>query len=106
MAIFSNEHFENKTVNVDDNRYQDCTFEMCILVYSGGGLPSLHQCHFAACEWLFDGPARRTVQFMSALYLGGFDEMMEKTWDNIKHPEGQRSISPDLPPSALRNPQP
>jgi hypothetical protein len=46
-------------------------FERCKIVVCGVAVVALSGCTFNDCEWSFDGPAARTVQFMSALYASG-----------------------------------
>ena len=87
MARFENETFENKTVVIDGNSYQNCTFNSCTIEFRGVELPSLGGCHFAGCRWSFDGPAANTIRFLTALYGNGdamLQSVVQQTLDNIK----------------------
>jgi len=78
--------FSNATIIIDGNEYLECKFERCKIVYCGVAVVALNGCSFSDCEWSFDGPAARTVQFMSALYAsgGGAKELIEQTLRNIR----------------------
>ncbi len=73
-----------KTVHLDDGDYENCIFEECQMVYSGGTLPRLVGCTFNSCGWAFDGAAGRTIRLMGALYRAGAGAMIEVTFENIR----------------------
>ena len=39
------------SISVDGNRYINCTFEECVIVYGGGAPPSFSGCHFKNSRW-------------------------------------------------------
>jgi hypothetical protein len=84
--LFEQTTFKNATEVVDGNVYKACEFTNCVLVYRGGPIPTLVQCHFSQCSWNFEDAADRTINFMKAIYHGifGAKELIEKTFDNIR----------------------
>lgn len=76
---FSGEH-----VRIDGKHFEDCTFDTCTLVYSGGTPPNFVRCDFAAPHFAFEGAAQSTVQLMSAIYNGIDERIIEKTFDQIR----------------------
>jgi hypothetical protein len=86
MDKFSNQTFSGSWIVIDGHEYVNCRFEKCKIVYCGASSVVLNGCLFDDCEWTFDGPAARTVQFMTALYAmgGGAQQLIEQTFDNIR----------------------
>ena len=100
MAIFNKQTFTKQTVNLDDNVYKDCKFHECVLIYSGGPLPILHDNDIVDCIWSMAGAADRTVTFMMALYHGGAKELVETIITSIRNPPemaGAMYKIPDTP---------
>ena len=54
-------------VLTDNQRFIECTFEHCQLIYSGLGPVAFEHCIFNDCHWTFSGPASNTIQFLKAL---------------------------------------
>ena len=86
-AISTLEHvrdktFKNETVEIDGKRFTNCHFDGCELKYSGGDVEFGSCCSVENSRPQFSGPARRTVFFLWALGLLGFDPLAEqrKTW--------------------------
>jgi hypothetical protein len=63
--------FKNAIVHVDGQRYRECRFERCQLVYSGGDLPSMVDCEFLRCRWTLEGAGARTLRLMKAMVERG-----------------------------------
>jgi hypothetical protein len=81
--------FTNSTEVLDGNRYLDCTFEGCKLVYRGGELPHITSCQFNNCSWQFEEAAERTVSFMKHIYHGmglGGAALIDSTFEAIRRP--------------------
>ena len=100
MARFVNQTFDNKTVLIDGNRYEGCTFNSCTIEFRAVELPTLGNCHFAGCRWSFDGPAANTIRFLTALYGNGdptLQSVVQQTLDNIR-----LNALPDLAPDERR----
>jgi hypothetical protein len=55
-----------------------------VMSYGGGGPPTLHGCTLGGCRWVFIGAADRTLQFMQAMYSGGFQDVVESTFEGIR----------------------
>jgi len=62
--------FEQMQVNLDGNQFERCTFIRCRIVYTAAGTFAIDGCTFTTCDWQFDGPAERTLYYLSALYRG------------------------------------
>ena len=75
-----------ETVHFDDGDYENCIFEECQMVYSGGTPPRLVGCAFNDCGWTFYDAAARTIRLMGALYSAGgaAAAMIEVTFENIR----------------------
>jgi len=87
MATFENSKFENTEERLDGNRYINCTFKRCHLIYGGTEVVTLEGCGFHECSWSFTDAAERTINFMVGLYHGtgkGGKELIEKTFENIR----------------------
>ncbi|MFE0412640.1 hypothetical protein ACFW0S_28470 [Citrobacter freundii] len=87
LTIIKNNYFENTTIILDGLHYEACTFESCVIQYSGLGEFGLVGCTFNACTWSFAGPAANTLAFMSNIYknMGDFGkELVESTFENLK----------------------
>ena len=83
----TSETFLNTTEVLDGNQYEQCTFQGCRVIYRGGDIPSLVNCHFDQCRWQFDDAALRTVSFLQGLYHGlgpAGSQMVEATFDVIR----------------------
>ncbi len=86
---FLDRSFVNTREVVDGNRYQNCTFDNCGIVYCGGEIPHVVGCKFDRCVWHFDEAAQRTLQFLHMLYHGmgdGGQAMIEETMKAIRSP--------------------
>lgn len=71
-------HFKNETVEIDGKRFTSCTFESCMLRYSGGDMEFGPGCVVEGnSRPQFSGPAGRTVMLLHALGLLGFDPFEE-----------------------------
>lgn len=79
-----NQSFKNSAVELDDNQFFGCTFQKCKLIYRGGKPPSIADCSFTEISIAFEDYAQNTLVFMTALYHGGFSEIIEATFNNIR----------------------
>ncbi len=82
MAEFNEKKFIKQTVILDGNAFDKCEFQGCTLVYNGISDVRLNGSTLNDCQWTFDGPAARTLQFMQALYQsgGGGRDLMAETF--------------------------
>jgi hypothetical protein len=78
------QHFAGERVMLDGKHFEDCMFENCDLVYRGGVPPNFIRSDFAAPRFVFEDAAQSTVQFMSAIYNGIDERIIEKTFDEIR----------------------
>jgi len=76
--------FTNTKIELDGQQFFNCTFEQCVMSYGGGGPPTLHGCTLGGCRWVFIGASDRTLQFMQAMYSGGFQDVVESTFEAIR----------------------
>jgi len=81
---FEDMSFHGRDIALDGSSFLRCRFENCSLVYGGGTLPVLSGCRFDACSWNFTGEAANTVGFLSGLYNGGFEDLIEATFHQIR----------------------
>jgi hypothetical protein len=63
--------YTHENVNLDGERFEDCEFRQCRLIYSGGEAPVFERCKFDACDWRFEGPAARTLAHLKAIWGAG-----------------------------------
>lgn len=90
--------FTGETIVLDFNSFNDCTFDGCTLAFHGYGPVGLVGCRFLNCQWAVDGPAGRTLQFLSSIYgMGdeGARDLVEATFRNIRGDQG------DGPPGTM-----
>jgi hypothetical protein len=77
--------FSKQRIGIDGKQFQECVFEGCSLVYSGGLPPTFDKCEFNQTRWEFEGEARNTLLFMTTLYRDpGLRSVIEQTLDNIR----------------------
>ena len=95
---FIEQTFTNARIVLDYNEFERCTFITCTLVYNGNGGVGLVNSNIDNCQWVFEGPAGNTIQFMHGIYVAmgaGGRELMEATFESIR---GKRPFGP--PPNA------
>ncbi len=96
MAQYQGATFTNETVVLDGNDYRNCTFTDCVIVFRGTAAVSLNGVTANNCRWTFEGAAGLTVKFMTALYQGGFSEMIDLTIENIRRGSHQQPGAPPV----------
>jgi hypothetical protein len=86
MATFQGQTIAHQSVALDGNEYVNCQFESCQMMYMGGELPKLSQCHFTRCSWHLEDAAQRTVRFLRGIYHSGPGgrELVEDTLKHIR----------------------
>lgn len=82
--IARNQTFSDITVYLDGSSFYDCTFEKCIVVFSGVLPAVLHNPRFVDCQWQAAGPAETTINFLTALYRAGAKDLIEATFERIR----------------------
>ena len=88
--------FTNQRVVLDGNDYVNCRFTNCELVFRGTDTVSMNGVTADNCRWTFDGAAGLTLKFLSALYHGGFSEMIDLTIQNIRQGSPQQPGAPTV----------
>jgi hypothetical protein len=78
------EDYSSERVELDGKHFEDCRFDTCTLVYRGGVPPNFVRCDFAAPRFVFEEAAQSTIQFMSAIYNGIDERIIERTFDEIR----------------------
>lgn len=84
QGTFKNRSFFDKSIVLDGSSFRDCVFSKCAMIYSGGEVPALSGCRFDDCAWQFGGEAANTIGFLSGMYQGGFDRLIEATFHEIR----------------------
>jgi hypothetical protein len=93
--------FSSATEVVDGNRYVECRFDNCTMIYRGGEIPHITGCQFDGCNWRFEDAAERTLLFMWQVYHGmgaGGRELIEAVLDQLRRPIPQAPGSASPPP--------
>jgi hypothetical protein len=90
MEQVHNMQFADQEINIDGKIYINCSFTNCRLVYGGGDLPGFQSCRLINSVFGFSESASRTVTFLSQAWHGGFDQMIESIFMEIrgKYPDG------------------
>lgn len=84
QGSFKAKSFQTCLVDLDGSSFDDCRFSGCQMVYSGGTPPVLANCQFDGCQWSFAGEAANTIAVMSGFYNGGFEDLIEQTFHQIR----------------------
>ncbi len=90
---YKSETFEKTTVQLDGNTFESCEFNNCVLEYSGGKPPTMSNCGLSGSSFSFTDQAGDTVQFLTAMYHGGFKEVIEQTFEQIRNPANKSKQS-------------
>ena len=77
--------FTGAKIQLDGNSFKKCVFEQCTLDYAGGKLPSMEDCSLNNSKLTFSNQAADTLSFLKAMYHGGFDKIVEQTFEDIKN---------------------
>lgn len=70
-------------MHVDNDRFFNCTFDGCVIIFCGRDSVTMDHCNFKECSFAFEGAAGKTVDFMAALYQQSPDSI-ERTFDSIR----------------------
>ncbi|KMS55475.1 hypothetical protein V474_18425 [Novosphingobium barchaimii LL02] len=90
LKLVSDKAFANERVRIDGTEFQRCTFENCILTYTGAGRFILHDCDGADGAVEFEGPAASTLHALQSAYADGMDGWVEGIFASI------RNLKPDI----------
>jgi hypothetical protein len=78
--------YANQIVSLDGNRYTDCVFDTCHMIFSAAAPVSLVTSRIDGCTWGFSGAAALTIDFVKALHGQGWhgQRMIEDIFDQIR----------------------
>jgi hypothetical protein len=78
--------YVNQIVNLDGNRYADCVFKTCHMIFSAAAPVSLIRCEINECTWGLTGAAALTIDFVKALHGQGWhgERLTEDAFDLIR----------------------
>ena len=74
---FTDSEFRGGIVTVDGVKFKGCRFVGAALVYSGGPPPTFEHCSFDSTNWLFEGGAGNTLEFLRGMYPSGFRPVVD-----------------------------
>jgi hypothetical protein len=64
--------FNHETVTLDAERFSDCEFRDCRMIYRGGEPPHFDSCKFVDCDWQFEDAAANTLKHLKTIWgVGG-----------------------------------
>jgi hypothetical protein len=91
MTHHTGKTFTRERIVLDGNAYENCTFNECELVYSGGET-LLDNVNVRDPSFTFGGPVMLTLGTLQTFYrLGGiFRELVEKIIHQIRQPPQQQ----------------
>jgi len=84
---YKDQTFTGEVVKIDGNKFEECSFVRCEVIYAGGERFGLSHCTFDACAFSLEGPALSTLNFMALLYGEGGSEgqaFIEDTFNKLK----------------------
>jgi hypothetical protein len=84
---YKEQTFTGEVVNIDDNKFEECSFVRCKVIYAGAERYALSHCTFDACAFSLEGPAQNPLNFMALLYREGGSEgqnFVEDIFNQIK----------------------
>lgn len=91
--IARKQNFSRIRIALDGCSFDECRFEHCHFVFNGYMGVTLTGCTFDGCTWEFAGPAANTITFMTALYGGGSQDLIEATIRKIRGEEVKPTLN-------------
>jgi len=85
MADFLGKDWDNESIVIDGNRYSQCTFKSCKLIYRGGDIPIFEGCKLDFCQWIWEDAALRTIGFLRGVHSGLGPGGLRVVDDVLKH---------------------
>jgi hypothetical protein len=82
--IHKGKTFSKARVVLDNNDYDACLFQNCMMVFKGGTPPGLRGCRFEGCTFMFEDAAQNTFRFLALLYTQGNKELIEGIFDDLR----------------------
>lgn len=78
-----NKKFKDTIIDIDNSEFIECTFNNCLIRYSGAGMVTMVGCNFNECRWEMTGASGATVQFLKSLYSDGEGNIKKLVLDLI-----------------------
>lgn len=75
--------FSRARLAVDNQHFENCTFDACSLVFGATGPCQFERCTFKDSSFAFEGSAAATVKFLTELYKLA-PQVVEETFDRIR----------------------
>jgi hypothetical protein len=66
LPVVRGQAFSGTKVNLDNTRFENCTFKNCDITYNGGPAET-SACYFENVRWIFEGHAGNVVTVMQGL---------------------------------------
>jgi hypothetical protein len=83
MTTYREEIFTDERIYLDKNDYWDCKFKQCKIIFDATGPVVLKRPTLIDCQFVFEGPAEKTLQFMRRLYAGEMGPMGQKAFREL-----------------------
>jgi hypothetical protein len=87
MQWVRDKRFDNQRIPLDGVRFVGCVFAESKLIFTATEPVSFDKCTFISCDWVFEGPALATLQFLAVMYDGlGLEgpHLVQSIFDSIK----------------------
>ena len=81
---FRDKTFENERITIDGDTFTGCTIRNCVLVFAASQPFTFNSNTLSDSRVEFVGGAGATLQIMKNLYHGGFRDLVEQTFENIR----------------------
>lgn len=75
MNVTANETFSDEEIILDYQKFVECTFEECTIVYNGHGPTAADECKYKDCEFDFRGAASSTFDTLRSFFHGGLEQV-------------------------------
>lgn len=75
MNATVHETFSDEEIVLDYQKYVECTFEECVIVYHGDGPTAADECQFKDCRFDFRDSASVTFSTLRSFFHGGLEEV-------------------------------
>lgn len=93
MTLHTMVRFEDSEIHLDGNRFANCTFVRCKLVFSATEMTALENCQLQDTDFALDGAATTTIEFLRGIYHG-FGEsgpmLARSLWQQIEDPQSAK----------------
>lgn len=83
MAVYQKNKLTDQDIILCNNEYRDCEITRCRFIYDASGPVVMSGCNLIDCSWFFDGAARDTLSFISAIYNTNGDDNTKRSIDEL-----------------------